>query len=247
MPPVGYPQLPLVDPTPAVPYPPARVPADQVPPAVVPAPAPLSSQPAVIPGPLLTQPVASGSAGTVQGGGQSGTSGPRPDSGLGTSDSENPAYLSCIESSESSDDSDSDIAVSPSAPTDQSDDQVAHQALARPDPQAEGGHAHAQAPNAQVHVVQIHQSGDQATQGQALQASAAPPRNPSRSGRSRSRSGRVRDRGGRARGRGHRERRIRKREWEESEGSLSSPDDEAPFPSRISPRNKKPFQGYTNF
>ena len=32
-----------------------------------------------------------------------------------------------------------------------------------------------------------------------------------------------------------------------SEESLSSVDDEEGFPSRISPRNKKPFQGYTKF
>ena len=40
---------------------------------------------------------------------------------------------------------------------------------------------------------------------------------------------------------------AKKRPYEESEESLSPVDDEAPFPSRISPRNKKPFQGYTKF
>ena len=40
---------------------------------------------------------------------------------------------------------------------------------------------------------------------------------------------------------------AKKRPWEESEESLSPVDDEAGFPSRISPRNKKPFEGYTKF
>ena len=64
-------------------------------------------------------------------------------------------------------------------------------------------------------------------------------------------SGRGRARGtprrGRSRGRRGRSQRRRKREWELSEESLSSVDDEAEFPTRISPRKKKPFQGYTNF
>ena len=55
----------------------------------------------------------------------------------------------------------------------------------------------------------------------------------------------------RGRGRGRttrgRTRKSRKRPWDLSDESLSSPDDEAGFPSRISPRNKKPFQGYTKF
>jgi len=53
--------------------------------------------------------------------------------------------------------------------------------------------------------------------------------------------------GHRGRGRATSRRRTRKREWDVSDGSDSSFDDDAPFPSRISPRNKKPFQGYTKF
>ena len=58
--------------------------------------------------------------------------------------------------------------------------------------------------------------------------------------------GRGRGRAQRARGRPRR-RPARKRPWDLSDGSLSPPDEEAGFPSRISPRNKKPFQGYRNF
>ena len=42
-------------------------------------------------------------------------------------------------------------------------------------------------------------------------------------------------------------RRQRRLPYVMSEESLSPVDDEAPFPSRISPRNRKPFQGYTKF
>ena len=56
-----------------------------------------------------------------------------------------------------------------------------------------------------------------------------------------------RGRRGGARGRGRpRRRQTRKRPWDLSDGSVSSTDDEASFPSRISPR-KKPFQGYRHF
>jgi hypothetical protein len=67
---------------------------------------------------------------------------------------------------------------------------------------------------------------------------------PERRGRGR-RGGR--ERGRRARGRPRSQRRVRKREWDVSDGSISSVDDEEGFPSRISPRNKKPYQGYTKF
>ena len=49
---------------------------------------------------------------------------------------------------------------------------------------------------------------------------------------------------GRNRGRGRpRRRQVRKRPWDLSDESLSPADEEASFPSRISPR-KKPYQGY---
>ena len=102
------------------------------------------------------------------------------------------------------------------------------------------------------------------SQESSSSTSRSPSRSPSRAGtsRSRSRSG-SRTRGGRGqrgaerghgreRGRGQRrvaavrgraKKRVRKQKWELSEEELSSVDDEASFPSRISPR-RKPFVGY---
>ena len=68
------------------------------------------------------------------------------------------------------------------------------------------------------------------------------------SSRSRSTSrGRSRGRQTPARGRRPSRKRKRRLPYVLSEESLSSVDDEAGFPSRISPRNKKPFTGYTKF
>ena len=53
--------------------------------------------------------------------------------------------------------------------------------------------------------------------------------------------------GRRPKSRRSRTRASRKREWDLSDESLSPVDDEASFPTRISPRNKKPFQGYNKF
>ena len=62
-----------------------------------------------------------------------------------------------------------------------------------------------------------------------------------------SRSSRGQAAGRRPKSRRSRTRASRKREWDLSDESLSPVDDEASFPTRISPRNKKPFQGYNKF
>ena len=260
LPPVHYPQLPLVDPTPIVQYPPVG-PASVVPDPDLPAQASVAStEPAVSATfrkpQVVSAPVAS--ATPIQAG-PSGSSEPRPDSGLGTSDSETPAYLTCVESSESSDESDSDNEMSPSAPTD-SDDELSDEEVDQ-QPQASQAPLVGQLPTGQVAqvgqvssthptpaVVQAQVAGvPQAGRTQDRDVLQGAARGSSRSRSARSTRGRVRDRGARARARGRRQRRARKREWEESEESLSPADEEASFPSRISPRNKKPYQGYTKF
>ena len=269
-----YPNLPVVDPTPAVPYPQPGLPS-----------VPVSNTGTIsvrpIPGPSQTSAVRRSSGAPTS---TSSTSGPRPDSGLGTSeseyqsgfdasDSENAAYRTCMESS---DQSDSDEPMSPSAPTDDDDSDVddapdatsvplhaaqPHQPLqVVQQPQARAGNpvghqlsaatpvsqAQAGLPSHPVQVLQPTQGGAQDA-GQQPQAGpqAAPQAGASGVvGRGRG-AGQGRDRGNRARGR--RQRRVRKREWEQSEEELSPVDDEAGFPSRISPRNKKPYEGYSRF
>ena len=90
-------------------------------------------------------------------------------------------------------------------------------------------------------AAQARAAAQAAPTGQAPQAAQAVLGPQPRQGQAARGHGRVRQ------GRGRRQRRVRKREWEESEEELSPVDDEASFPSRISPRNKKPFQGYSNF
>ena len=268
-----YPQLPDQDPTPAVPYPPSSVvPAASVA-SVVPidvgtGQTPLSSgqtppsSALTITGSSATPTARTAVAASVTSllpvdvttgrtpvrpTASRRSSLPRPDSGLGTSDSEPTAYLSCVEtSSDSSDsessDSDSDNQMSPSAPLDDEEasdhepgtgegqrrqdgelGQVGQEGVAAQLP------ASAQPDASGPHLPVGHLA---ATPGSSTGAGPQP-----RSSRGRNRSGNPRPR----------RQRRRKREWEQSEEELSPVDEDAAFPTRISPRNKKPYQGYTKF
>ena len=269
-----YPELPDQDPTPAVPYPltpgpPGRAVQAAVPPAAVVATVPVTT---VSSGKVAsTSSSQSGATPTLAGATTSSRSlGPRPDSGLGTSDSETAAYQTCIETSESSDDdsSDSDVEIFPSAPTadEPSDDEPSSgtapaavvvqagpllqadrdQRDQVPPPQA------APLPVPAVSTLQVPAGQATAMQVPAAAHSLVAPQGATAGGHASvprqavvGQSGRVRGQVRHARAR--RQRRVRKREWEESEEELSPVDEEASFPSRISPRNKKPYQGYTNF
>ena len=272
-----YPQLPSVDPTPVVHYPPAqpgfpaRTPVAAQATAVVPtAVGPTFSNAGTISaGCIAPNQTAAVPSSSFQRRSTPSTSGRRPDSGLGTSeseyqsgmggsDSENAAFQTCQESSDDSEASDSDEEMSASAPTDEEElDDAAdadHGRDAGAHPGRQAG-AELAAPQGQATPVDAAQPASvqprqtpQLPQADVAGQQPQPGGSVARGGRNRDRAGR--NRGNRGRGasrvRGHRQRR-RKREWEESEEELSPVDDDASFPSRISPRNKKPFQGYTNF
>ena len=122
-----------------------------------------------------------------------------------------------------------DAAESDIDPSDHEEGELSESESAAED-DAEAAHSLAARPQAAVVV----------PQDAALPATAVPivPQPGPSVARARGRRGR----GQRGRGRPRR-RQARKRPWDLSDGSVSSEDEEASFPTRISPR-KKPYQGY---
>ena len=90
----------------------------------------------------------------------------------------------------------------------------------------------------QQHVAPQQLVGSGVQQAQQQQVAVLPVHQPRQAHRGRQQVRRTRS---------SRSRKRPRSRYVESEESLSPVDDEAGFPSRISPRNKKPFQGYTNF
>ena len=163
------------------------------------------------------------------------------DSGLATTESElyKPSAPPCPDNSESSSSGDDYVSAHEDGVSTDQDSDATEDEADPTDQHADDDHDDVDDDDVRVNVAAVQQSG------QGTSSQSAITMTPQQQDHQRQRGAR----GQRGQQRRQRRRRVqkRKREWEASEESLSSVDDEAPFPSRISPRNKRPFEGYTRF